>query len=58
MIVAALVMLAAIVPAAPVKLAPVVADTVIQAIQKDRADTEKWLRESPTSYLATIQRVA
>ena len=57
MIVAALALLAAIVPAAPVKLAPAVADTVIQAILKDRADTEKWLRESPTSYLATIQRV-
>ena len=57
MIAAALVMLAAIVPAAPVKLAPAAADSVIQAIQKDRADTEKWLRDSPTSYLATIQRV-
>jgi hypothetical protein len=54
---ATLLLLAAIVPARPVKLAPAAADSVIQAIQKDRADTEKWLREGPTSYLATVQRV-
>jgi len=57
MIAAALVVLAAIVPASPVTLAPAATDSVIQAIQKDRADTEKWLRTSPTSYLAAIQRV-
>ncbi len=59
MVVATLLLLAAhpIVPATSVKLAPAAADSVIQAIQKDRADTEKWLREGATSYLATVQRV-
>jgi hypothetical protein len=57
MIAAALVVLAAIVPARPVTLAPAAADSVTQAIQKDRHDTEEWLRTSPTSYLAAIQRV-
>jgi uncharacterized protein (DUF1684 family) len=57
MLVAALVVLAAIVPARPVALTPAVADSVLEAIRKDRADTQKWLREGPTSYLAAIQRV-
>jgi hypothetical protein len=29
---------------------------VIKAIEKDRADTEQWLRSDPGSYLATIDR--
>ncbi len=57
MLVTALVMLAAIVPARPVALAPAAADTAIQAILAGRADDEKSLREGPTSYLATVQRV-
>ncbi len=44
-------------PARPVALTPAVADSVREAIRKDRADTQKWLREGPTSYLAAIQRV-
>jgi hypothetical protein len=30
---------------------------VIEAIAKDRQETQEWLRTSPTSYLATINRV-
>ncbi len=43
-------------PARPVKLDQAAADAVIREIQKDRADTENWLRSEPTSYLATIDR--
>jgi hypothetical protein len=43
-------------PARPVKLAKPAADAVVKEIQKDRADTEAWLRADPTSYLATIDR--
>jgi uncharacterized protein (DUF1684 family) len=32
------------------------ADTMLQFYAKDRAETEKWLKSSPTSYLATIER--
>ncbi|HKW51876.1 MAG TPA: hypothetical protein VJQ53_09105, partial [Candidatus Eisenbacteria bacterium] len=32
------------------------ADTLLQSYAKDRADTEEWLKTSPTSYLATILR--
>jgi len=32
------------------------ADTLLRSYAKDRADTETWLKSSPTSYLATIQR--
>ena len=42
--------------ATPVQLAPAEADSIRQAIAKDRADTENWLKTSPTSYLATILR--
>src|SRR6266705_4197358 len=31
-------------------------DTLLQFYAKDRADTEEWLKSSPTSYLATILR--
>ena len=43
-------------PAAPVKLSPAEAAAVIRAIEKDRAETEAWLKSDPTSYLATIDR--
>jgi uncharacterized protein len=42
--------------AVPVRLAPAAADSITEAIQKDRADTEDWLKSKPTSYLATILR--
>jgi uncharacterized protein (DUF1684 family) len=32
------------------------ADTLLQSYAKDRAETEEWLKTSPTSYLATILR--
>jgi len=32
-------------------------DTLVAAIRTDRADTETWLRTSPTSYLAAVSRV-
>src|SRR5881409_2103428 len=32
------------------------ADTLLKSYAKDRADTEEWLKTSPSSYLATIQR--
>jgi len=32
------------------------ADTLLKSYAKDRADTEEWLKSSPTSYLATILR--
>src|SRR5262245_32024651 len=40
----------------PVHLAPAAADTLRQAIEKDRTDTENWLKTAPTSYLATVLR--
>src|ERR1051325_1137768 len=40
-------------PATPGKAST---DAVVKAIQKDRADTEKWLRSDPTSYLAAVAR--
>jgi len=46
----------AIGPARPVQLAKGAGETVIKALQKDRADTEQWLRSDATSYLATIAR--
>lgn len=33
------------------------ADSLESALHADRAETEKWLRESPTSYLAAVGRV-
>jgi uncharacterized protein (DUF1684 family) len=32
------------------------ADTLLKSYAKDRADTQEWLKSSPTSYLATVQR--
>lgn len=43
-------------PAHPVKLSPTDAATALKDIEKDRADTQKWLQSDPTSYLATIDR--
>ena len=43
--------------ASPVRLTPAEADSLTQAILKDRADTEQWLKSGETSYLATVQRV-
>lgn len=48
--------LVAVTPAAPVRLSPAAAAAAIRAIEKDRADTQAWLRSDPTSYLATIDR--
>lgn len=43
-------------PAHPVRLSTDAADAVTRDIQKDRTDTQAWLRSEPTSYLATISR--
>ena len=43
-------------PARPVRLAPAEAAKALQEIEKDRAETQKWLQSDPTSYLATIDR--
>jgi uncharacterized protein (DUF1684 family) len=43
-------------PARPVKLSQSVALAAIKDIRKDRADSRKWLRSNPTSYLATVDR--
>jgi len=40
----------------PVKMTAGFTDSLRQAIVKDRADTEEWLKANPTSYLAAIQR--
>jgi uncharacterized protein (DUF1684 family) len=32
-------------------------DSITAAIEKERKETEQWLKSSPSSYLATIQRV-
>jgi uncharacterized protein len=42
--------------AMPVKLDNTAADAVVKEIQKDRTDTEAWLRSDITSYLATVDR--
>jgi hypothetical protein len=43
-------------PAKPARLTPAAADSIRAAIERDRRDTDEWLRTSPTSYLATILR--
>jgi len=40
----------------PPGMTRVEADTLLQAYSKDRTETRKWLKTSPTSYLATILR--
>jgi hypothetical protein len=46
----------AVKPAAPVALSPEAAAAALKDIETDRADTQKWLRSEPTSYLATVDR--
>jgi uncharacterized protein (DUF1684 family) len=48
--------LAAAGPAAPVRLSSADAAEALRSIEKDRAETQNWLRAAPTSYLATIDR--
>src|SRR5262245_6498917 len=43
-------------PATPVRLSPAAAAAALKEIEKDRADTQKWLESDPTSYLAAIDR--
>ena len=43
-------------PAPPVTLSPAERATVIKEIEKDRADTEQWLKSDISSYLATVDR--
>jgi hypothetical protein len=43
-------------PARPVQLTRTAAAAVIEELEKDRADTQAWLRSDPTSYLATVDR--
>src|SRR4051812_2764165 len=42
--------------ARPVQLAKPAAEAVVRQIEKERDDSQKWLRGDPTSYLATIDR--
>jgi len=56
LLLAALIALAAVSPAPPVRLDPVAADTLRRNIERDRAEAREWLRSKPTSYLATVQR--
>jgi uncharacterized protein len=44
-------------PAQPAKLDKAQAEKIIKEIEKDRADSEEWLRSSPTSYFAAIDRI-
>src|SRR5262249_53733366 len=46
----------AVTPALPVHVSPVQTDSLRAACAADRADQEKTLRESPTSYLAAVAR--
>jgi uncharacterized protein (DUF1684 family) len=50
------VVMAAMAPSGPVSLSPAERETVLREIQKDRAETEQWLKSDPTSYLATVNR--
>jgi uncharacterized protein (DUF1684 family) len=43
-------------PAAAVKLTPAQTAAALRDIDKDRVDTQTWLRSDPTSYLATVNR--
>ena len=40
----------------PVRLDPPAADSIRAAIEKERAETETWLRTGSSSYLATVLR--
>lgn len=52
----ALLALASPTPSRPAALSPADADSLRQAIEKDRDETRKWLKGSPTSYLAAAAR--
>jgi hypothetical protein len=41
----------------PVSLDKTASDSFIRLIEKERADTREWLRSSPTSYLAAVNRI-
>jgi hypothetical protein len=41
----------------PVKLDRAAAEASVREIEKERADTREWLRSSPTSYLAAVDRI-
>jgi uncharacterized protein len=43
-------------PKIPPGMSAVEADTLLRSYTKDRAETQEWLKSSPTSYLATILR--
>ena len=43
-------------PALPVKLTKSAADAAIKDIQKDRVDTEKWLKSEPTGAISSTGR--
>jgi uncharacterized protein (DUF1684 family) len=45
-----------VIPAKPVALDAVARDTLTHSIEKGREETREWLREKPTSYLATVLR--
>jgi len=57
---AALCAVGAVAPLAMAATAPLTAaarDSLTKAIEQDRQDTQKWLKESPTSYLAAVRRI-
>jgi uncharacterized protein len=43
--------------AGPLKLDSQAAESVTKAIEKDREETREWLRNSPMSYLAAVDRI-
>ena len=48
---------AAAAPAPAQRLGASERDSLTRVIEKDRADTDEWLKSSPTSYLSTVFRV-
>ncbi len=44
-------------PVAPVALTPLVRDSLTHALSQGRTETAEWLKSSPTSYFAAVQRV-
>jgi uncharacterized protein len=44
-------------PAKPVKPDNATAEKILKEIEKDRSETREWLRSSPTSYLAAVNRI-
>lgn len=43
--------------AQPIRLDAAAAEALKKEIEKDRTDTREWLRSSPTSYLAAVDRI-